>query len=155
MQKIGLTAVVLWLCVLCGCAGQKKEERRLETTPVLTFELALSLVDQEREATFSAVLAKVKEGVSAGRYAVFPGSGIETGGYLLENFDAKNYLNILGELRENESVWVVMKGKFRAFSAEYATKPGRDPVAIVFDFKIISSNKGATPIWTRHNYPSK
>jgi hypothetical protein len=143
-----MTMVVLLGFVLVGCAGAEKPKGDMRGThPVLTTDLATTLVERGTEEEFSAVLGKIAAGPHAGSYALFPGKGGKTAGFLLEKFDGTEYEKLSVKLKQGECVWVILKAKCRAFSAPYPTNPRVDPWGVFYDYTVLSTTVGNTPVW--------
>lgn len=147
MQKM-----ILVLCglVLVGCAkSQRPETSGAGIEPsVLTRALAMAQMEQGGESNFRCVLDKVKAGPVAGSFALFPGQGVKTTGLLLHQFDSAEYETKYSDLKAGQSIWLVVSGQCKPYSAPYPINPLHDPLGVFTSYTIRSSAVDATPQWT-------
>ncbi|GMV83855.1 MAG: hypothetical protein AMXMBFR7_50390 [Planctomycetota bacterium] len=141
---------VLLYCVCCvvGCSkdrGQQKSEK--VAYEVITEARLGALTESGEEGTFCGVLGTIKEGFRSGDYVLFPGKGKKTPGFLLERFNALPYEPYLSKLKPEQSVWIKVRGKCRAYSAPYAKNPLRDPWGVIYDYSIDSVEIAPSPRW--------
>lgn len=158
MNRLPRITVFFAAVLLVGCSESEDsvpEMPRIEY-PVLTRDLASDHMDRRGERTFRCVLGKVKEGLVGGSYALFPGKGVNTTGYLLDQFDASEYEEQFSNLKAGQSIWVVIKGQCKPYSAPYPIYPPRDPEGVFYNYTILSTTVDSTPLWTGYpDYPEK
>jgi hypothetical protein len=117
----------------------------------LTVQLANTIIDKNKVATFYAVIEYGSDGfLLKSDFLIHPISKIKYPGYLLRKINSRNiekYKLLSCKKNIDESIFITLSAKIKCFSAEWSINPKTAPWGIVYDYSIIDMYVAPTPKW--------